>query len=234
DDGTKVVVFGGRIDSNTFARDIWILDVPSLLWTQGPSMYEPRVSMACVVAGNTFIGWGGSNGARTVDGAPILFDLNTNQYIRSYIPPTSYTFQVDVFGNSRNGDNNNGRNTGGWNSNNSYNRPHDPSTDDRASAGRSIIIIICVIGTILIVGVGAVVSVYVRRRRQMAYQEHMERGQIFSSSGSGSGNGSVTLTGRHSTSNSLAIKKPGAKMDCYSFDEDMEDTKASRKNSNMF
>ncbi|KAF9300810.1 hypothetical protein BGZ74_007458 [Mortierella antarctica] len=239
DDGTKVVVFGGRLDSSSYARDIWVLDIPNKLWTQGPSLSEPRASSACVVAGNTFIAWGGSNGQRTVDGTPILYDLNTNQYIISYAPPPGYTTSADVFGNSGNTNSNNNNN----NNNRSGGRISSSSMPgDDESAPHSIIIIAVVIGMVVVVAVAALVSVYVRKRRRieyLAYSERMERGGVFNG-GSGNHN-SGNYTTRHSTS---TLNKKPAPTDCYSFDEDKDNivkpTKALtqdtivRKNSIQF
>jgi len=233
DDGTKVVVFGGRLDSNSYARDIWILDIPSLLWTQGPSLSEPRASATCVLAGNTFIAWGGSNGQRTVDGTPILYDLNTNQFVISYTPPSGYASNTDVFGNISNNKNSND------NSNRSG-RINSNSLPDDDSGPNSMVIIAAVIGAIVVVAVAALISVYVRKRRRIEYEadlERMDRGGVFNGGSGGSGN----YSRRQSTS--TLNKKPAPK-DCYSFDEDKEDpakpTKAhtqdsyARKNSNQF
>ncbi|ORZ10921.1 hypothetical protein BCR41DRAFT_387713 [Lobosporangium transversale] len=90
DDSSKVVVFGGRFDNGTFARDLWILDVSSLTWTQGDPWFEPRTATTCTVAGSIFLAWGGNNGQRTVDGTIVLYDLNSGQYISSYTPPSYY------------------------------------------------------------------------------------------------------------------------------------------------
>lgn len=225
DDGTKVVVFGGRLDSTSYARDIWILDIPSMLWTQGPSLSEPRASAACVLAGNTFIAWGGSNGQRTVDGTPILYDLNTNQYVISYTPPSSYASNTNVFGNNPNNKNTND------NSNRSG-RINSNSLPGDDSGTNSMLIIAAVIGAIVAVAIAALISVYVRKRRRIEYEANLERMEC-----GGSGN----YTGRQSTS--TFNKKPSPK-DGYSFDEDKEDfakpTKAhtqdsyARRNSNQF
>ncbi|KFH63612.1 hypothetical protein MVEG_10306 [Podila verticillata NRRL 6337] len=225
DDGTKVVVFGGRLDSTSYARDIWVLDIPSMLWTQGPSLSEPRASAACVLAGNTFIAWGGSNGQHTVDGKPILYDVNTNQYVGSYTPPSSYASNANVFGNNPNNKNGNDNNRSG--------RINSNSLPDDDSGPNSMLIIAGVIGAIVAVAVAALISVYVRKRRRIEYEANLERMEC-----GGSGN----FTRRPSTS-TFIDKKPSPK-DGYSFDEDKENpakpTKAhtqdsyAKRNSNQF
>ncbi|KAG0089174.1 hypothetical protein BGZ92_005172 [Podila epicladia] len=236
DDGTKIVVFGGRLDSSTYARDIWILDIPSALWTQGPLLSEPRASSACVLAGNTFIAWGGSNGQRTVDGTPILYDLNTNQYIISYAPTPGYATSAGVFGNNGNTNSNNNNNNNNNNRNSGRISSSSMPSDDE-SAPHSMVIIAAVIGMVVAVAVAALISVYVRKRRRIEYvaqSERMERGGVFNG---GSGNYS------RRASTSTLNKKPTPK-DCYSFDENKDDiakpTKALtqdtivRKNSIQF
>ncbi|KAG0018886.1 hypothetical protein BGZ81_010036 [Podila clonocystis] len=98
DDGTKIVVFGGRIPTNTstspptdFTGTLHILDVPTGQWTQGPSG-DIRLYMACVIVGDQFIAWGGSKGGEggrgyTYDGPPVIFDLTKMQWVTNYTPP---------------------------------------------------------------------------------------------------------------------------------------------------
>lgn len=202
-----------------------------MLWTQGPSLSEPRASAACVLAGNTFIAWGGSNGQRTVDGTPILYDLSTNQYVISYTPPSSYASNTDVLGNNPNNKNTND------NSNRSG-RINSNSLPDDDSGPNSMLIIAAVIGAIVAVAVAALISVYVRKRRRIEYEAHLEQmecGGVFNGGNGGSGN----YSRRQSTS---TFNKPAPK-DGYSFDEDKDDlakpTKAhtqdsyARRNSNQ-
>ncbi|KAG0096056.1 hypothetical protein BGZ93_005072 [Podila epicladia] len=94
EDGTKIVVFGGRIPTNTstspptdFTGTLHILDVPTGQWTQGPSG-DIRLYMACVIVGDQFIAWGGSKGGGyTYDGPPVVFDLAKMQWVTTYTPP---------------------------------------------------------------------------------------------------------------------------------------------------
>ncbi|KAF9920661.1 hypothetical protein FBU30_009478 [Linnemannia zychae] len=65
DDGSKVVVYGGRtsLASTVLSGDIYILDTKTLEWTQGVSG-EAR-DIACTIAGNQLIVWGGKTAAST-------------------------------------------------------------------------------------------------------------------------------------------------------------------------
>ncbi|KAI8356548.1 hypothetical protein B0O80DRAFT_28609 [Mortierella sp. GBAus27b] len=157
DDGTKVVVFGGRLDNGMYARDLWVLDVPNLQWTQGPSWMEPRISAACTVAGSTFVSWGGSNGQRTVDSTVILYDLNRGQYITSYTPPPEFAT------NNIKGFNGNGADRKGSQYDSDANGPF---SDEKRKSSSSTLIVGGIIGSVLLVACVTLVSVFVRKHRQ--------------------------------------------------------------------
>jgi hypothetical protein len=56
-----MILFGGSWANGTTSGDIYILDVPSLTWTKGRSTADTREQMACTVAGDNFIAWGGKS-----------------------------------------------------------------------------------------------------------------------------------------------------------------------------
>lgn len=57
--GTKMIVFGGYDEFAQVAIDtLYILDVPTMTWSQG-AKYPPRLGMVCSVSGDYFIVWGG-------------------------------------------------------------------------------------------------------------------------------------------------------------------------------
>lgn len=58
-----MVVFGGQLYLKEPRGSIFILDVPTLTWTQGPDIDYPlgRSSAACTVAGDNFVVWGGKD-----------------------------------------------------------------------------------------------------------------------------------------------------------------------------
>lgn len=62
--GRKMIVFGGSKETgSTIVPEggIYILDVPSWTWSQGTSVNSSdfRAAMACSVAADNFIAWGG-------------------------------------------------------------------------------------------------------------------------------------------------------------------------------
>ncbi|KAK3830336.1 MAG: hypothetical protein J3R72DRAFT_478845 [Linnemannia gamsii] len=88
-EGTKMILFGGDT-----IGDIYILDVPTMEWIQGQSATSGRSSMACTVAGDNFISWGGVgltvNKKTEETGTPLIYDISSNQWVQKYIRRTSY------------------------------------------------------------------------------------------------------------------------------------------------
>ncbi|KAG0210474.1 hypothetical protein BGX28_009284 [Mortierella sp. GBA30] len=92
DDGSKLVVFGGRVQSGSnlvLTNDLFILDLSTLTWTRGQNYTSSRTYPACTIVNSTFISWGGQDDVATVSKSAVLYNLNTNQYITRFIPPES-------------------------------------------------------------------------------------------------------------------------------------------------
>lgn len=94
EDGNRVVVFGGRIAPNTtvsppanFTGSFYILDTVTRQWTKGPDS-TLRSYMGCLIVGDQFLVWGGSDGVNTITTPPIIFDFVTNQWVDTYTPPS--------------------------------------------------------------------------------------------------------------------------------------------------
>ncbi|KAG0206989.1 hypothetical protein BGX33_007073 [Mortierella sp. NVP41] len=90
DDGSKVVLFGGSLDSTTFFDTIYVLDVATGVWTQGQSAPAYRTRMACGFHAAQFIVWGGSRGSNREttmhDNQPIVYDIDLNIWSTGYDP----------------------------------------------------------------------------------------------------------------------------------------------------
>lgn len=93
EDGSTVVVYGGRIPKSNpndpateFTGTLYTLNVATETWTQGPST-SSRLYMACVIIGDQFLAWGGSNGIITIDGPPIIYSLTQKKWVESYTAP---------------------------------------------------------------------------------------------------------------------------------------------------
>ncbi|KAF9125217.1 hypothetical protein BGW39_007562 [Mortierella sp. 14UC] len=91
DEGTKLIVYGGRLETDVFSSQIFILDIPSKTWTTGPLGALPRAYMSCTFAGNQFIAWGGIHTMTQVaNGEAVIFDVPSNAWVKQYTPPASY------------------------------------------------------------------------------------------------------------------------------------------------
>ncbi|KAF9124570.1 hypothetical protein BGW39_008108 [Mortierella sp. 14UC] len=90
EDGTKVVMYGGQLRNDTLLGEIWILDVPTATWSQGPSG-PIRASAACTIAGDQFIIWAGRRGA-IVNALPemMIYNITSAIYVTEYTPPAFY------------------------------------------------------------------------------------------------------------------------------------------------
>ncbi|KAF9948020.1 hypothetical protein BGZ70_002400 [Mortierella alpina] len=91
DDGSQVIVYGGRPVGNApFSGEVFILDTLSLVWRQG-TPGPPRLYTACTVAGDQLIIWGGVDGNDVVaPAAAYVYSISSNSWITQYVAPTSY------------------------------------------------------------------------------------------------------------------------------------------------
>ncbi|KAF9178577.1 hypothetical protein BGZ50_007625, partial [Haplosporangium sp. Z 11] len=91
DDGTQVIVYGGRLfQINEFVNDLYILDTRTLVWRQGtPGL--TRAYAVCTIAGDQFLLWAGAGPDGSQPGAAVhIYDMKLNTWITNYTPPPSY------------------------------------------------------------------------------------------------------------------------------------------------
>ncbi|KAH7044337.1 hypothetical protein BKA57DRAFT_538264 [Linnemannia elongata] len=93
--GTRMVVFGGygnygvgsinKYDLNT---GIYFLDTKTLAWTSGmpANSTQTRANMACAVAGDSFLAWGGDNDGNLTSNIPIIYNMRTEQWVSQFDP----------------------------------------------------------------------------------------------------------------------------------------------------
>ncbi|KAF9957094.1 hypothetical protein BGZ70_009626 [Mortierella alpina] len=89
EDGSKVIVFGGRVLGRRAlvnSKRLYILDLNTLAWKEGTSSLSPRSSAACTIAGSSFVAWGGQDDRGTVSTTAIIYDMNTDKYVSQYKP----------------------------------------------------------------------------------------------------------------------------------------------------
>ncbi|KAF9399674.1 hypothetical protein BGZ94_005667 [Podila epigama] len=89
DDGSKMVVFGGRRKKAPFdmwlLNDIYILDLKTNVWTKGRNYPKARLYSACTLINDLFISWGGSDESTTVSNTAIVYDIKRNKYLSQYL-----------------------------------------------------------------------------------------------------------------------------------------------------
>ncbi|KAF9339792.1 hypothetical protein BGZ91_004690 [Linnemannia elongata] len=90
EDGSKVLIYGGRLLSNTVTNDVFVLDVVGQTWTQGVSSSQSRMYTACTVAGDQLLIWGGVTGVSGSAVAPaemLIYDYVKRIWTTQYTPP---------------------------------------------------------------------------------------------------------------------------------------------------
>ncbi|KAG0373635.1 hypothetical protein BGX24_011449, partial [Mortierella sp. AD032] len=90
EDGSKIVLFGGSLDSNTYFDTIYVLDVVTGVWTQGASAPAYRTRMACGFKAGQFVIFGGSRGSNREttmhDNVPLIYNPDLNAWSVGYDP----------------------------------------------------------------------------------------------------------------------------------------------------
>ncbi|KAF9110589.1 hypothetical protein BGX27_006143 [Mortierella sp. AM989] len=89
EDGSTVIVYGGKVAAG-YTSTLYILDVLTNTWTQGPDG-SVRAFMACIIVGDQFLVWGGFDGKNTHTGPPEVFKMATHQWVNGYTAPSYYT-----------------------------------------------------------------------------------------------------------------------------------------------
>ncbi|KAF9286893.1 hypothetical protein BGZ74_001208 [Mortierella antarctica] len=91
----NIVVYGGQ-NTDGLLGDIYVLDLDTLVWKQGPSSNDGRVGMACTMYDDGFLVWGGAKDTFLLNiysPEPGVFNLTTQQWTSTYkmtvIPETT-------------------------------------------------------------------------------------------------------------------------------------------------
>ncbi|KAG0309384.1 Multiple epidermal growth factor-like domains protein 8 [Dissophora globulifera] len=90
EDGSKVVIYGGRLSSSsTFLSDMYILDVATRTWSQGTSG-PTRVYTVCTMVGNQLLIWGGSDAPqRDVSADVLIYNIDLKAWVTNFTPQLS-------------------------------------------------------------------------------------------------------------------------------------------------
>ncbi|KAK3845725.1 MAG: hypothetical protein J3R72DRAFT_472213 [Linnemannia gamsii] len=172
EDGATIVVFGGRtsVVTPTFTGALHILDISSGVWTAGPPQSTPRIYAACVLVGDQFVVWGGSNDANNTltSVQPLVYDVTLKQWANSYKAPAYYLNNPPPKPNPSSGSGSGaGSGSGGNGSGNNAGGPGLPSsTGDSSSSSSGGLgpIIGGVAGGLAVIG--AIIGFLIYRRRQ--------------------------------------------------------------------
>ncbi|KAK3822695.1 MAG: hypothetical protein J3Q66DRAFT_133799 [Benniella sp.] len=100
DDGSTLIVFGGRTDpsnvrptseTEVISSDIFVLDLVTLTWTRAPDSGRPRMYSVCTLYNGIFFSWGGEDGTKQVvlDSSAILYDVKKKTYLTRNQGPVS-------------------------------------------------------------------------------------------------------------------------------------------------
>ncbi|KAF8932540.1 hypothetical protein EDD21DRAFT_362729 [Dissophora ornata] len=96
DDGSVMIIYGGRLLNNTFSGEIFMFDTVKQVWTQGNSG-PVRIYTACTIAGDQFLAWGGVDSTSNIAAATILiYNITGGNWATQYVPPASYIANVTV------------------------------------------------------------------------------------------------------------------------------------------
>ncbi|KAF9081441.1 Multiple epidermal growth factor-like domains protein 8 [Mortierella sp. AD031] len=87
EDGTMVVIYGGRPANGPYLGDINILNTKTQTWTQGVSG-KPRIYTACTISNNQLLVWGGSEIDDQIASPEVLiYNLTSATWNTTYTPP---------------------------------------------------------------------------------------------------------------------------------------------------
>ncbi|KAG0042731.1 hypothetical protein BGZ83_000133 [Gryganskiella cystojenkinii] len=89
--GTKLVLFGGIDTTLHETGQLHFLDLTTMVWTAGTNSISARSSMACAVAGDSFLVWGGSANSTVVSNTPLIYNMRTNLWVNQFDPPSQTT-----------------------------------------------------------------------------------------------------------------------------------------------
>ncbi|KAK3839896.1 MAG: hypothetical protein J3R72DRAFT_476094 [Linnemannia gamsii] len=88
DDGSKVIVYGGAANANTYLSSIYILDLTTGVWTAGPPTTGVLSQATCAYNAGQFIVFAGSISATDMnslaEATPLVFDVNNGAWVTSF------------------------------------------------------------------------------------------------------------------------------------------------------
>ncbi|KAG0349465.1 hypothetical protein BG004_005816 [Podila humilis] len=89
DDGSLVIVYGGRPYNNVYSGEVFILDTVAKSWRQG-TPGPVRIYTTCTIAGDQLLIWGGEDQSTAAPSNIFIYNIATNTWVTQYTPPASY------------------------------------------------------------------------------------------------------------------------------------------------
>ncbi|KAF8947283.1 hypothetical protein BGZ47_009671 [Haplosporangium gracile] len=91
--GTKMILFGGDGLGPSVAS-LSILDISTMTWTNGKDAPDARSEMACSVAGDNFIVWGGYKEMLSIDSVavpatPLIYNIKSGKWTDKFVRGTN-------------------------------------------------------------------------------------------------------------------------------------------------
>ncbi|KAF9432761.1 hypothetical protein BGZ76_010356 [Entomortierella beljakovae] len=93
--GAKLIVFGGLNSLDSKLSGLYVLDVATMTWSKGMEIdpSQGRTNMACTVAGDNFVAWGGDQFGDIPEslGTPLVYNLKENKWTTQFSLPDGPT-----------------------------------------------------------------------------------------------------------------------------------------------
>ncbi|KAH7056317.1 hypothetical protein BKA57DRAFT_489127 [Linnemannia elongata] len=91
--GTKMILFGGD-GSGPSVASLSILDISTMTWITGKDAPDARSEMACAVAGDNFVVWGGYKEMLSADSVavpttPLIYNIKTGKWTEKFVRSTN-------------------------------------------------------------------------------------------------------------------------------------------------
>ncbi|KAG0258531.1 hypothetical protein BG011_003239 [Mortierella polycephala] len=187
EDGSTVVVFGGRVPPDNFTGTFHILDVSSQTWRRGPDSGF-RLYMACIIVGNQFLAWGGYDGTNSISGPPIVFDFGRDQWVNTYTAPEYYLNTPSLTAPTNGGDK-------------PLSAPSVPTITDGPSLPNMGAILGGSLGVLLVIALSAAMYLVLKRRADRTAYESLALQRLAEGSDNGAKNAQTSASSSHPPNN---------------------------------
>ncbi|KAK3819622.1 MAG: hypothetical protein J3Q66DRAFT_438775 [Benniella sp.] len=210
--GSKLVLSGGfNMDRVKLLPEIFVLDVATLTWTQGPNppAKDQRAAGACGVSGDYLISWGGLNSYEAITNSTTVFNIKTNSWTPSYIaaPPVLPPPNATVSGNVTLPTPTTSPNTP---SNKDPENQGNQSTGNTSGDSSTTIVIVASVLGIVVAGLAVWALLLFRsQRRRNAQDENMDESELKPRNPSATTSSASVGRDPHESSEEVSLRNPG-------------------------